>query len=52
MFSDKGRVCVFVIDGKDKHDQQSDDGMAMARSIEKSNSDHWISFRIPDDHQI
>jgi hypothetical protein len=52
MFSDRGRVCVFVIDGKDQHDQQSDDGMAMERSTEKRNSDRWISFRIPDDRQI
>jgi hypothetical protein len=27
MFSDRGRVCMFVIDGKDQHVQQSDDGM-------------------------
>jgi hypothetical protein len=52
MFSDKGRVCVFIIDGKDHHDQQSDDSMVMARSTMKRNGGHWISFRIPDDHQI
>jgi hypothetical protein len=52
MASDRGRVCVFVIDGKDQNDQQSDDGMAMARSTVKINSERWISFRIPDDRQI
>jgi hypothetical protein len=52
MFLDRGRVCMFVIDGKDHHDQQSNDGMAMERSTEKRNSGHWISFRIFDDHQI
>jgi hypothetical protein len=52
MFSDRGRVCMFVIDGKDQHDQQSDDSMAMARSTMKRNRGRWISFRIPDDHHI
>jgi hypothetical protein len=52
MFSDRGRVCVFVIDGKDQHDQQSDDSMAMERSTMKRNGGRWISFRIPDDRQI
>jgi hypothetical protein len=33
MFSDRGRVCVFVIDGKD-HDQQYNDD-CMARSEAK-----------------
>jgi hypothetical protein len=52
MFSDKGRVCIFVIDGKD-HDQQcNDNGMAMAGSTVKRNNDHWIPFRFPDDRQI
>jgi hypothetical protein len=32
MVSDRGRVCVFVIDGKDQNDQQSDDGTVMART--------------------
>jgi hypothetical protein len=38
---------VFVIDGKD-HDQQcNDNGMEMASSTVKRNSDRWIPFRIP-----
>jgi hypothetical protein len=36
MFSDRGRLCVFVIDGKD-HDQQHNDG-SMERSEAK---DHF-----------
>jgi hypothetical protein len=58
MFSDRGRVFVFIIDGdfiddEDQHDQyRSDNGMTMARSTVNSNSDHWIPFRILDDRQI
>jgi hypothetical protein len=52
MFSDRGRVCVFVIDGKDHDQQRRDNGMAMASSTVKSNSDRWIPFRFPDDRQI
>jgi hypothetical protein len=43
---------MFVIDGKDQHDQQTDDSMAMERSTMKRNGVHWISFKIPDDRQI
>jgi hypothetical protein len=35
-------VC-FVIDDKDQHVQQSDDGMAMERSTMRSNNDRWIT---------
>jgi hypothetical protein len=52
MFSDRGRVCVFVIDGKDHDQQRNDNSMAMASSTVKSNSDRWIPFRFPDDRQI
>ena len=39
MFSDRGRVCMFAIDGKD-HDQQCNDNiMSMASSTVKSNND-------------
>jgi hypothetical protein len=52
MFSNRGRVCMFIIDGKDQHDQQSDDSMTMARSYMKRNDGRWISFKILDDRQI
>jgi hypothetical protein len=50
MFSDRDRVCMFVIDGK-YHDQQRN-GMAMESSTMKSNNDYWIPFRFPDDRHI
>jgi hypothetical protein len=58
MFSDRGKVCIFFIDGdviddKDQHDKKrGDNGMTMERSIVKSNNDCWIPFRILDDRQI
>jgi hypothetical protein len=41
-FQTEVEYACFVIDGKDQHVQQSDDGMAMERSTEKRNSDRWI----------
>jgi hypothetical protein len=32
MFSDRGRVCVFVIDGKDQDQQCNDDRMARSEA--------------------
>ena len=52
MLSDRGRVCVFVIDGKYHDQQRNDNGMAMESSIVKRNNDCWIPFRILDDCQI
>jgi hypothetical protein len=52
MFSDRGRVCVFFIDGKYHNQQRRVNGMAMESSIVKRNSDRWIPFRFPDDRQI
>jgi hypothetical protein len=52
MFSDRGKVCVFFIDGKDHDQQHSDNGMEMESSTVNSNSDCWIPFRFLDDRQI
>jgi hypothetical protein len=52
MFSDRGKVCMFVIDGKDHDQQRNDNGMAMESPIVKSNSDRWIPFKFLDDCQI
>jgi hypothetical protein len=38
-FQTEVEYACFVIDGKDQRVQQSDDGMAMARSTVRSNSD-------------
>jgi hypothetical protein len=52
MFSDRGRVCVFFIDGKDHDQQHNDNSMEMESSTVKSNNDCWIPFRFLDDRQI
>jgi hypothetical protein len=52
MFSNRGRVCVFVIDDKDHDQHRRDNGMEMASSTVKRNNDRWIPFRFPDDHHI
>jgi hypothetical protein len=42
-FQTEVEYACFVIDGKDQHVQQSDDGMAMERSTVRRNSDRWIT---------
>jgi hypothetical protein len=43
MFSDKVEYACFVIDGKDQHVHQSDDGMAMERSTMRRKNGCWIT---------